>query len=815
MELGTSDSLVPGVGANPGRDRAFLEAPVALWIEDFSRASMHLTRLRARGIKDLSGWFDEHPKEFAVLVRGMRIVDCNPAAARMLRFPDPETLLSRLRDVFLPGTEAALRAKLTALFEGHPEIRIETPLQRSDGDIIEVLVNIRLPAEGEPRDAVIVSTTDITSRVKSERALRESEQRLDLALWGADLGVWESNFPDGTSYFNDRWYRMLGYEPGELGNDITTWQDLVHEDDKALVTEALAAHLEGRTPYYQCEHRLRAKDGSWRWVLGSGRVTARAEDGSPLRASGTNQDITPYKQAQEVLLRGERRFRDLVEHAPIGVALATMKGQLQLVNPALCRMLGYTELELLGMTIQDLTLEADWPTTEATLEKIEAGSRGPFTHEKRYRTKNGEIAWGRVNLFVVELEDKRDRGIVAHIQDVTLLRTAEEERRVLAERVQQSQKLESLGVLAGGIAHDFNNLLVAIIGNAGLARMKLGAMSPADGNLEDIESASNRAAELTQQMLAYSGGGAFLVEPVDLGAVIEGIKDLLEIATRRSTTLELRLAADLPAFEADVTQIRQLLLNLVTNAAEAVGDEGGKVTITTGVMLADRHALAHTYVDDELPSGHYVYVEVQDDGGGMAPEVRERAFEPFFTTKQAGRGLGLAASLGIVRSHRGAIQLDSDGEQGTRIRVMFPTTQESVARDAEHPDGPPASAPDRCTVLVIDDEQGVRAVAGESLRCGGYKAITAKDGEEGLRVYEERRAEIDVVLLDMTMPGLSGLQVLEKLRALDPAVAVILSSGHTREAALAQVGDNPPGFLKKPYLPQKLIHTVKEFMATT
>ncbi len=809
-----SDPLVPEIGSTPRLERAFLEAPVALWIEDLSTAATYLARLRARGVTDLSGWLDEHPKEFEVLVRNLRILDCNPAAARMLRFPDRETLLSRLSDVFLPGTEAVVRAKLTALFDGQREIRIETPLQRLDGNIIEVVVNMQLPGEGKPLNAVIVSTTDITSRVKSERALRESEQRLDLALWGADLGVWESNFPDGTSYFNDRWYQMLGYEPGELGNDITTWQDLVHPDDKAVVSEALAAHLEGRTPYYQCEHRLRAKDGSWRWVLGSGRVTARAEDGSPLRASGTNQDITPNKQAQDVLLRGERRFRDLIEHAPIGVALATMQGQLQLVNPALCNMLGYSELELLSMTIQDVTLEDDWHLSEAILEQVSTGARGPFIHEKRYTTKSGEIVWGRVNLFVVDLEDGRDRGLVAHIQDVTVLRATEEDRRVLAARVQQSQKLESLGALAGGIAHDFNNLLVAIIGNAGLARMKLGASSQADRNLRDIESASNRAAELTQQMLAYSGGGSFLVEPVDVGDVIGGIKDLLEVATRRSTTLELRLAADLPAFDADATQVRQLLLNLVTNAAEAVGDDGGQVTITTGVILADRDALARTYVDDELPSGRYVYVEVQDDGGGMSPDVRMRAFEPFFTTKRAGRGLGLAASLGIVRSHRGAIQIESDeGNEGTRVRVLFPTSQESASRDTAQNGAAPVPAPNRCTVLVIDDEQGVRAVARESLLYGGFEVITAKDGDEGLRVFAERRAEIDVILLDMTMPGLSGLQVLEKLREMDPGVGVILSSGHTREAALARVGDNLPGFLKKPYLPQKLIHTVQEFMA--
>ena len=813
MEVGTSEPLVPQAGTTSTGDPAFLGAPIALWREDLSRAAGHLDRLRGRGVIDLAAWLDEHPKEFAVLVRGMRIEECNPAAARMLGFADPGTLLANLADIFLPDTEPVLRAKLVALFEDEREISIETPLKRRDGEIIQVVVNMRLPEPGKALDSVFVSTTDITSRVKSERALRESEQRLDLAIWGADLGVWESNFPDGTSFFNDRWHEMLGYEPGELNNDIAAWQDLVHPDDKAAVQEALGAHLEGRTPYYQCEHRLRAKDGSWLWVLGSGRVTARAPDGSPLRASGTNQDITPSKRAQEVLLRGERRFRDLIEHAPIGVVLMTMDTQFQLVNPAFCAMLGYTELELLSKSLEDITVAEDWGRCIQVFEQIDQGARGPFIADKRYRKKDGAILWCRVNLFVVDLEDGRDQGLVAHIQDITLVRTAEEQRKLLTERVQQAQKLESLGVLAGGIAHDFNNLLVAIIGNAGLARMKLGGNSPADANLADIESASNRAAELTQQMLAYSGGGSFLVEPVDLGEVIGGMKDLLEVATRRSTTLELRLAADLPAFEADVTQVRQLLLNLVTNAAEAVGDDGGKVTITTGVSLADRETLSQTYVDDELPGGHYVYVEVQDDGGGMPTEIRGRAFEPFFSTKGPGRGLGLPASLGIVRSHNGTIQIHSDGTSGTRIRVMFPSTQQVPERQSEL-DGRVA-APDksRRTILVIDDESGVRAVAGESLRCGGFDVITAQNGEEGLRVYEERRAEIDVVLLDMTMPGLSGLQVLERLRAIDPAVGVILSSGHTREAALARVGDNMPGFLKKPYLPQKLISAVQEFVA--
>ena len=366
-------------------------------------------------------------------------------------------------------------------------------------------------------------------------------------------------------------------------------------------------------------------------------------------------------------------------------------------------------------------------------------------------------------------------GASAIARDITDRRRAEEQQRRLEEQLQQGQKLESLGVLAGGIAHDFNNLLVGILGNAELVLDGMPTDARERESIERIRRSANRAADLTKQMLAYSGKGRFVVEPLDLSARVREMSELLNTSMSKSVRLHKELAEDLPRIEADAAQMSQVIMNLITNASEAIGDGGGTVSLRTGVMEVDAGYLAGARVGADAPGGQYVYIEVCDSGCGMDEETAARIFEPFFTTKFTGRGLGLAAVLGIVRGHHGAIKVESSPGQGTAIRVMFPVTGRTVRAHASSPRTSPT--PNGAgTVLVVDDEEEVRSVARDILERDGFRVLLAEDGRVAQTVFREHAADIDVVLLDLTMPHAGGEATLDEIRRVRNDAAVVVSS---------------------------------------
>jgi len=387
----------------------------------------------------------------------------------------------------------------------------------------------------------------------------------------------------------------------------------------------------------------------------------------------------------------------------------------------------------------------------------------------------------------------------------------ESERTELERKFQETQKLESLGVLAGGIAHDFNNLLTGVLGNASLARQELEASSPAHPHIEQIEAVTLRAGELCKQMLAYSGKGRFQVQRLDLSALVRETTQLVQLSIDKTAVLRFNLAEGLPPVEADATQMRQVIMNLVINAGEALGGKSGVITINTGLVRADRGYLDQAVLSPELPEGDYAYLEVSDNGCGMTPEQQARIFEPFFTTKFTGRGLGLSAVLGIVRGHRGAMRVYSEQGKGTTFKVVLPTasgTAEAL---------PVEQAAEAWTgsgmVLVVDDEQTVRTVAARMVEKCGFTAITANNGQEGVEKFKAHRDEIVVILMDLTMPHLDGESAFRELRALAPEVRVILMSGFNEQDAINRfTGKGLAGFIQKPFRPDALRRKLKEVL---
>ena len=401
-------------------------------------------------------------------------------------------------------------------------------------------------------------------------------------------------------------------------------------------------------------------------------------------------------------------------------------------------------------------------------------------------------------------------GITGMGRDITARKTAEAERTRFEAKVQHAQKLESLGVLAGGLAHDFNNLLVGILGNVGLMQEEVEPGAPMQEWLTDVEHAARRAADLTSQMLAYSGKGQFVIERLDLSQTVHEMANLLAAVTSKKATLVQELATGLPAIEGDATQIRQVIMNLITNASDSLDDHTGTVRLTTGIAEASREYLETIAPERDLTPGRYVYLAVSDTGSGMDQETVQRIFDPFFTTKFTGRGLGLAAVQGIIRGHKGVITVDTAPGRGTRFTVMFPAVA-GHARISAPVQIQPGPVPDGVVVLVVDDEDTVRNVARRTLERAGYIVDTAPDGQAALDMVRAEPGRYGCVLLDLTMPRLSGEETQLELQRSVPSLPVVISSGFSEQEAIRRFeGRGVAGFVEKPYLPADLTAAIAQ-----
>jgi PAS domain S-box-containing protein len=513
-------------------------------------------------------------------------------------------------------------------------------------------------------------------------------------------------------------------------------------------------------------------------------------------AAGIVGQAVVAERLVEALRASEQRHRRIVTTMFEGVATVDAERRITFANQRLADLLGRRVEEMLGVDHEAFVEPEVRPWLRARFEALRGGRSDRF--ELRLLRPDGTPLHALVSASPLTDDDGGFLGALATVQDITELRRLE-------TRMVHAQKLESLGVLAGGVAHDFSNLLVGILGNVALAQHELPPGAPAAALLRDVETAAVRASDLTAQMLTYAGKGRLAAEPVDLGALVAEMLHLLTVVISRRATLRTEFAPDLPEIAGDPTQIRQVVMNLITNASDALGDADGVITLRTEVIEATRALLASTYVDEDLPPGRYVCLTVADTGCGMDAATQARIFDPFFTTKFAGRGLGLAAVLGILRGHGGAIQVESAPGRGSRFRVLLPIARAPAAARAPTQD---AAVRGPAVILVADDEAAVRTVACRVLERAGYRVIVAGDGRAAVDLFAARADEIDAVLLDLTMPRLRGDEALRELRRIRPGVRAILSSGFSDQGVAAGAG-----FLPKPWTPQDLLAAVRRALA--
>ena len=422
-----------------------------------------------------------------------------------------------------------------------------------------------------------------------------------------------------------------------------------------------------------------------------------------------------------------------------------------------------------------------------------------FVHEPyRILHRDGSVRWLHDHTRILRDESGRATHFLGYVIDISDRVAAEGAKRELELRLLHRQKLESIGVLAGGIAHDFNNLLSGIVGQANLAQRALrrGCGEPVE-HIDQIERLAMKAADLTRQLLAYSGEGRYVVAPLDIGEVVSEMVDMLDVIVSKKAHVELRLAQGLESVRADRAQLEQVAMNLITNASEALGDEDGHIVVETRLEHVGPRGVEDAVGAPLLAPGPHVVLSVSDDGCGMEAAVCERVFDPFFTTKQAGRGLGMSAVLGIVRGHEGAIRVRSAPGRGTTFELFLPATAEPAVRAPAR--GDRRGWHSEGTILVVDDEAHVRSTASELLASLGFSVLTAANGEEALAVFGDHRGAIRLVLLDLTMPVMDGAQTLSALRSLDPDLPVILSSGYDARDTMRRIEGARATFLQKPY----------------
>jgi PAS domain S-box-containing protein len=613
-------------------------------------------------------------------------------------------------------------------------------------------------------------------REEAEAAQRQSEERYRAIVEMANEGVWVVDTQTRTLYANRRIAEMLGVTADELA--ARTALDFCFPEDISEARKRIGANLDGRSE--QFDFRFRRKDGSELVALA---CTSPLRDacGRIVGALGMFSDVTDRRRAEEAM----QQLAAIVESSDDAIIGKTLDGVILSWNSAAERIYGYTAAEAIGRSMTML-LPPDRPDEEQIiLERLQRGGRVDHFETVRLRSDGRAID---VSMTVSPIRDKTGRiiGASSVIRDIT-------ERRRFEEQIRETQKLESLGVLAGGVAHDFNNLLVGIMGNASLALDTLAPQDPARRMIDGVLQASERAASLTRQLLAYSGKGRFVVQPIELSVLIREIVALIHTSIPKSVRVHFDLDDALPTIDADIAQIQQLVMNLVINGAEAIGDVPGTVTIRTRLRQ----------IEDARP---LVSLEVEDTGCGMDPATKERIFEPFFTTKFTGRGLGLAAVLGIVRGHGGVIEVETTPGQGSRFTVCFPAADVRTAHAGarEVPDFRGNGA-----VLIVDDEDIVRETARAALERYGYKVLVAADGPEALECLQNE-PEIKLVLLDLTMPVMSGEEALHEIHRLRPGLPVILSSGYNEIEAIRRFqGQNLSGFLQKPFTCERLAEKVK------
>ena len=518
------------------------------------------------------------------------------------------------------------------------------------------------------------------------------------------------------------------------------------------------------------------------------------------------RDITERKQTEEALRASEELFRLAVEASPDGFVITDLESRILMVSPSIIKMGAYgKEEDIVGRHGQEFYLPEEWPECQEYVDELLSGKL-PGPKEFRAIRSDGTLIDIETNGMLMRDSKGQPKTLLYVMRDISERKLLETQRMELERKFLHAQKLESLAVMAGGIAHDFNNLLMGIMGNLELALDNPTLDEFTKLRLLNALTATERSAELSRKMLHYSGGVVFLAKEVSLSDLVTEKEDELRNMFSDNTAFEIHTPESLPTISGEPEQLTRLIRNLAINASESLEDAPGSVTITLGVMNCDEELLSQSQIDEKPDPGEFVFLEVRDTGSGINEDVKHKLFDPFYTTKFWGRGLGLPEVSGIVKSHGGAIIVDSAPGKGTCVMVFFPSRHvvshaaEELAQSSQLEEPLVLAPSEGRTILVVDDEELVRTMLAQRLEVLGHNSILASGGEEAVKIYKERSGEIALVLLDFMMPDTNGVETFNELVRIDPNVRVVLNTGYS-EDVIAEMfsGPSPNAILHKPY----------------
>ncbi|AKJ63536.1 PAS domain S-box protein [Kiritimatiella glycovorans] len=640
---------------------------------------------------------------------------------------------------------------------------------------------------------------DVTHYVEALAQLEATSARMDAAVHAGRIGIWERDFRTGTVFYSAEWKRQLGYADDDVGGALEEWTGRLHPDEASRVLEELQAFMESANTEYEFEFRLRHRDGSYRW-LEARTVIYREDDGTPRRMLGTHVDVTERRQAE----REREHLLHAVEQVADIVVVTDTEGAIRFVNSSFERITGYGRDEVLGENPRILKSGEQSDDYYRDLWETISGGRtwhGRFVNRK----KDGEHYTESATISPVFDQNGTIVSYVAVKRDIT-------EQLLLEEQYLHAQRLEGVGKLAGGIAHDFNNILQVMMGNAQIARTEAEEGSSLQTSLDEVLKAGKRARDLTRELLTFTRRHDTERRPVNINELIANMEGMIRTALSERVGYESRLTDGLPAVSADPGQIEQALLNLVTNARDAM-PEGGSFRIETSTQYLDEWFC--TWHSEASP-GEYVRIDVSDTGCGMDRDTCEKAFDPFFTTKEvgAGTGLGLSSVYGIVSQHKGFISLYSEPGRGATFRLYLPASEESCeAPEAPRLEGDPVPG-GTATVLLGEDDPGVMTWLRHILERAGYRVIAAEDGAAALELIDAGGEKIDLAVLDVVMPRYDGSEVARRFREKHGEEApVVFLSGYSRNYLSGfRERDSATRILSKPCCEEDLLRAMHSLL---
>ncbi|MBI1353629.1 MAG: PAS domain S-box protein [Acidobacteria bacterium] len=737
-----------------------------------------------------------------------QILSWNRAAERLFGYSQAEALGQPIDLLYLPADRVPLDGHMRAAALASGAHDFVGRFRHRSGVTLHAEVRLAVLRNQKGAPIGIVSCShDVTRRVEQESELRLQSEVLDRMCEAVFLTDREGR----VLYANPASGRLFGgTEAALVDSTIQSLLEVSDEDERSALMASIGETLDGGEDWTGDLESRRLNGQVFPCSVSIGKAPIRAEVGW----IWVLQDITERKRTEYALREREQTFRSMAEAAPVMVWTLDIEGNFEYVNAAWRRQWGLDAKDARAGYWRSRVAVSDRARVEEVLESA-TRARGAFHVEFQMIDSSGEervvlmhgAPLGRGATF---------RGFVGSSTDITDIRRAEEERRRLDSRVQSAQRLESLGVLAGGIAHDFNNLLVSILGFAELAMDDLPADSPSRTSIQQVEIAARRAAELTQQILTFSGRARANRTSVNLRDLLLEMLQLLEAGLPDKARLRVEVPPEVPAVAADPPQVRQVVMNLLLNAADAVSELGGAVTIRLYPVEIEDEPTRRLGLPLAPRGGKYVCLEVSDGGCGMSEETQRKIFEPFFTTKTTGRGLGLASVLGILRAHKGGIEVASRLGEGSRFRVYLPLDAPQVENAAPvlglRTDGYPGRG---AGILVVDDEPAVLDTLKTMLRRRGYRVRAVSDRAEALRVVEKAPNAFDLIVFDLTMPGMAATEALAKLKQLSPLTPVLLASGYSKESLDERLeGRYGAGFLQKPFKRERLFETFDHILAT-